>query len=134
MNESPKKQRKDFTLTLLQSHIKDMEFMKQYTLPEACEYLYFRYESEPNLSCGDIIRVKVPIDDTSKVEFDAEILDIVPPLKLPPNDSNLDVHISLLSKYLKPEIVQKLRAYYLSGKAERQEWTVYFKSCRKVIP
>jgi hypothetical protein len=130
MDNLVKNKQKDFTLTLLEKHMREIEWMKKFSNPGFEECLYFCFENEPNISCGDRFKVKIAIDKQSVIQFNAKVLDIIPPLILPPDKDKMVVHISLLSKYLRQEIVEKLKVYYLEGKAERADWTIYF---QKVI-
>ena len=124
--------KKDFTLSLYPELLQEITLSKKFTLPEKQDVFFFYFESPPNLKRGDSLVLRIIIDSDSYVEFDADVEDIVPPLRQPPSQECLDAHIFVLQNYMTKEVVSKIKAKYFEGKAQKDEWTVYLRKASQL--
>ena len=120
---------KDFTITLYQDKLSKFKLNEDSSAikPAAKDLFYFPFDSEPNIEEGDVITVKIVIDNYSTVEFKATIEDKVPPLKLPANENAFAAHAPVLDKYFSQEVIDVIRKDYFAGVGYKDGWSVYFK-------
>ena len=122
--------KKDFTITLFSDNMESIENHAKYALPECKDILFFHFERQPNIETGQVFSVRVIIDEKSIVKFDAEVLDIVPPLLQPAEEEKFEMHAVPLRKYIQTAVIDQIKKDYFSGEAQRNAWTVYFKKTK----
>jgi hypothetical protein len=118
---------KNFIITLSPENLNDIKWTQQYLKDEHKDVLFFSFEHEPNISIGDIFTTHVYIDKNSIAEFKSKVVGISPPLSLPANVEVFNYHGAVLSEFMVEEIVTEIKEKYFAGKAQRSDWTVYFK-------
>jgi len=119
--------KKDFTLNMSQENMRIIHNMQSAFLSSMQELLYFSFETEPNIERNDIFNARIQIDNGSIITFDAVVLDICPPLPLPPTDEKYKTYEDVASKYLKSDLLSTIKSDYFSEKKHQKLWTVFFK-------
>lgn len=118
---------KDFSLTLLRNHIDTIKKATPYMKEDMGGVLFYSFEGYPNVDKGDIINITIKVDNESSVQTKAEVLDISPPLVLPPDEEAFKYHKDILSKYYTDDLVNEMEKNYFNGKAQKSGWTIYMK-------
>jgi len=121
------KTKQNFTITLYPDNLSEIKWTQQYLLKKHKDILFFFFEHEPNLSVGDIFTTNVYIDKHSSIDFKSKVVGISPPLLLPAKKEVFECHGSVLSKFMVKDMVSKIKEKYFAGKAQRLDWTIYFK-------
>ncbi len=123
--------KKDFTITMFQDSMKEVEAASQFILPEHKDLLFFSLEGQPNLEAGDMFNARVIIDPKTVVNFEAVVEGICPPLMQPPTEDKFNAHVQVVKRFLNGSIVSQLTESYYEGKAQQSAWTIYFRKSSK---
>lgn len=119
--------KRKFKITLFPENMQQMEQHASLATENAKGLICFSYEKQPNIEVGDVISVRIAIDENSYCNFEGEVIDLIPPLTLPPSQEVHDAHVNILKKYMVSDVIDKVSEEYFKGKGSKCAWTVYFR-------
>lgn len=123
--------KKQFTITMFDDSMREVEAASQFILPEHKDLLFFCLEGQPNIEVGDTFNARIVIDKQNTVQFEALVEGICPPLMQPPSEERFNAHVEVVKKFLNGSIVSQLAESYYEGKAQQSAWTVYFRKMKQ---